>query len=404
MSILGRYIFRQAAGAVLMILVSLTIVIWVAVALRQLEFMASQGQTVMLFFKLTSLALPSLIAFIAPVAMLIAMVHVLNRLNSDSELIIATAGGASIWRIAAPLVFLAIIVSLATSAVNHWVGPQASRMLRDTASQARSDLMGQALQPGRFTAIEPRLTVHIRDRANDGKLLGLLVHDARIEGQTSSYLAEVATLVRQGEAIYLLMERGQILRRTAADAPPDVVTFQRYAIDINRFEQKSDTPLALRPRDRTTQELMNPDPNDGYWRSVPQRFHGEIHDRFASAIYPFAFVLLALAYVGQAQTTRQNRTAGLIMAVAAGFGLRMLGINAATQAAVKPGAVVFLYIVPLASCLISLIVIWWNLTPRAPLFARRSTTAPAPGLAPAAAPAVSAKAGRRTKAAARGAS
>ena len=55
-TILGRYIFRQAAGAVIMILVSLTVVIWVAVALRQLEFMASQGQTVGLFFKLTTLA------------------------------------------------------------------------------------------------------------------------------------------------------------------------------------------------------------------------------------------------------------------------------------------------------------------------------------------------------------
>lgn len=367
MTILGRYIFRQAAGAVLMILVSLTVVIWVAVALRQLEFMASQGQTVALFFKLTSLALPTLIAFIAPVAMLIAMVHVLNRLNSDSELIVATAGGASIGRVAQPLIALAIIVAIACAGVNHAAGPMASRMLRDTASQARSDLMGQVLQAGRFTAIEPRLTVHIRERGDDGRLLGLLVHDARLEGQISSYLAEDAALVRQGETIYLLMERGHILRRTSATAPPEVVTFQRYAIDINRFEQKSDTSLALRPRDRTTVELLNPDPNDPYWKTVPQRFRGEIHDRLAASLYPFAFVLLALAYVGQAQTTRQNRTAGLITAVAAGFGVRMLGINAATQAAVKPSAVIFLYLVPLVSCLLSLFVIWRNLSPRAPV-------------------------------------
>jgi lipopolysaccharide export system permease protein len=366
MTILGRYIFRQAAGAVLLILVSLTVVIWVAVALRQLEFMASQGQTVGLFFKLTSLALPSLIAFIAPVAMLIAMVHTLNRLNGDSELIIATAGGASTWRLAKPLMALGLIIALGVSVVNHWVGPIAGRMLRDTASQARTDLMTQVLQPGRFTAIEPRLTVHIRDRAPDGKLLGLLVHDARQDAQSSSYLAEQATLVKQGGAVYLLMENGHIVRSSGVNASPDVVLFERYAIDINRFEQKADAGFALRPRERTTEELFNPDPNDAYFKAVPQRFRSEIHDRFAGALYPIAFVLLALAFVGQAQTTRQNRSQGVIIAIATGFGVRMLGINAATQASVKPSAVIFVYLVPIVTAIIAAAVISSNMRPRAP--------------------------------------
>jgi hypothetical protein len=42
MSILSRYVFRQAAGALLLILLSLTGVVWIAVALRQLELMTTQ--------------------------------------------------------------------------------------------------------------------------------------------------------------------------------------------------------------------------------------------------------------------------------------------------------------------------------------------------------------------------
>ncbi len=371
MTILSRYIFRQAAAAVVMILVSLTVVIWVAVALRQLEFMATQGQNFSLFFKLTTLALPSLIAFIAPVALLIAATHTLNRLNGDSELIIATAGGASTWRFASPLLALALLVSLCVSASNHVIGPWSNRLLRDTAIQARTDLIGQVLQPGRFSAVEPKLTVHIKSRSDDGTLIGLLIHDARDEKQATSYLAERGSIVKQGQAVYLLMENGHILRKPAADGPADVVVFQRYAVDINRFEQKADVGLLIRPRERLSHELLNPYPKDPIWIAFPGRYRSELHDRIANGLYPFAFALLALAFVGQAQTTRQNRTLAVVLAIAAGFGCRMLGINAATQATVKESAVLMIYAVPIGTAVLAALAISWNMRPQSP-FRRRA--------------------------------
>src|SRR5882757_7807927 len=151
MRILSRYVFRQTAGALLLILVSLTGVVWIAVALRQLELMTTQGQDVMRFLAMTSLAIPSMTALIAPVALLIASIHVLNRLSSDSELIVMTAGGMPAWALLKPLVLLALLVAFGVSCVNHAVGPWTQRMLRDIAAQVRTDLMTQVLQPWKFT-------------------------------------------------------------------------------------------------------------------------------------------------------------------------------------------------------------------------------------------------------------
>ena len=296
MTIISRYIFRQAFGAVLMILGSLTVIVWLAVALRQLEFMASQGQTTALFFKLTGFALPSLIAFIAPIALLIAVVHTLNRLNGDSELIVTTAGGASTWSLAVPLLALALIVAIFMCATNHFLAPWANRALRDLLVEARADLITQVLQPGRFTSPEANLTVHIRERASDGTLLGLLVHDARDEKQVTSYLSERAALVRQGQSVFLMMEKGHIMRRQDAAGAADVVVFDRYAVDINRFEQKADQSLLVKPRERPTPELIWPDPNDPFWRDLPGRYRSELHERFAGTLYPFAYVFLALGF------------------------------------------------------------------------------------------------------------
>ena len=94
-TILSRYLFRQTAGAVLLILLSLTGVVWIALALRQLNLVTTQGQDAWVFIQMTLLALPNLMALIAPIALLVASIHVLNRLNGDSELIIMTAGGGN---------------------------------------------------------------------------------------------------------------------------------------------------------------------------------------------------------------------------------------------------------------------------------------------------------------------
>ena len=107
MSTIGAYVLRQATGAFLLIVLSLSGIVWIALALRELSVVTSDGQGAFVLFKMTTLALPNLMAVVAPFALLIAVIHTLNRLNSDSELIVLTASGATIWTIARPLLLLA---------------------------------------------------------------------------------------------------------------------------------------------------------------------------------------------------------------------------------------------------------------------------------------------------------
>ena len=118
MTIFGRYLFRQAANALLVILLTLTLVVWLATALKELSLITSQGQGILLFLQMTMLSLPSLMALIAPNAMLMAALYTLDRMNGDSELIVMTASGAPIWRIGAPIVALASIVAIVVLIAN----------------------------------------------------------------------------------------------------------------------------------------------------------------------------------------------------------------------------------------------------------------------------------------------
>jgi len=346
-SILFRYIFRQAAGSVLMILASLTGVVWIALALRQLNLVTAQGQETWLFIKMTLLALPNLMALIAPIALLVSIIQVLNRLNGDSELIVTTAGGGTVWTIARPLLALALLISIAVSLVNHFAMPWSLKLLRNYVIQVRTDLISQVIQPGRFSTPENNLTFHIRDRDLAGTLHGLVMHDARDEKSISTYLAERGHLIKQDGGGYLVMEKGHILRRPKSGDPVQIIAFESYAVDLARFEAKEQGG-DLKPRERYYDELVNPAADDVIAVKQKGLLRAELHERFSSALYPFAFVLIAVAFIGHAQTTRQNRIQAIIAAFLVATGIRLGGLAGINIVALKAHLFWMPYAIPLA--------------------------------------------------------
>ena len=94
--------FPHPFGAFLLVLVSLTAVIWVTQALHDFDLVTSQGQTILVFMGITGLIIPLLVLVIAPIALLIATAHALNKLSTDREIIVMNAAGMSPWLCSAP--------------------------------------------------------------------------------------------------------------------------------------------------------------------------------------------------------------------------------------------------------------------------------------------------------------
>ncbi|CFX37460.1 Permease YjgP/YjgQ family protein [Candidatus Filomicrobium marinum] len=365
MSIISKYVFRQAAGALLLILLSLGGIVWIALALKQLNVVTSQGQDGWLLLKMTTLALPNLLAIIAPFAMLIAVMHTLNRLNGDSELIVLTASGATVWTTARPLIALALLVTMAVGFVNHIGMPWSLRLLREYIIQVRTDLLTQVIQPGRFSTAEKGLTFHIRERTPNGDLRGLIINDTRDKKLSQAYLAEVGQIVKQESGAFLVMTDGHILRRAEDSDAAQIIEFQKYAINLAALDENEPSHVDYKPRERYLDELLNPAPDDKTYHAQPGLFRAELHERFANPLYPIAFVLIALAAVGQAKSTRQNRTEGVILGFVAATGVRMGGLAVNNLVALNPVFIPLLYALPILACIAALALVVHNARPRA---------------------------------------
>ncbi len=355
MTLFSRYMLRQVTNAFLVILLTLTCIVWLATALKQLDLITSQGQGLLLFFQMTMLSLPSLVALIAPNAVLMAALYTLDRMNGDSELIVMTAAGAPVWRVCSSLVIVASMVSIAILLSNLFLNPVCMRGLRTFITQVRADLISQVIQPGRFSSPESGLTLHIRDRSPTGELLGLLVHDERDPKQVMSYLAERGRILSNDEGSYLIMFDGYVHRYDAEDKDKTVqiVAFDQNMLDISELAPKEAQGRKLEPKEKSIGALLSASSDPEISPSDYGHFRYELHERLATPLYPLAFIFVAIALMGQVRTTRENRWGQILAAFGIAVGLRVAGITAGNLVTLNAWAVVLVYAIPVGAILVA---------------------------------------------------
>jgi lipopolysaccharide export system permease protein len=355
MTLFSRYMFRQVTNAFLVMLLTLTAIVWLATALKELDLITSQGQGLVLFFQMTMLSLPSLMTLIAPNAVLMAALYTLDRMNGDSEIIVMTAAGATVWRLCSSLIALAAIVSVVILLVNVFLNPACMRALRDFITQVRADLISQVLQPGRFSSPESGLTFHIRDRSQTGELLGLLVQDERDSKQVMSYLAERGRIITNDDGNYLIMLDGYVHRYNAEDKDKavQIIAFDQNMLDISEFAPKDISGIELRPKERSMGGLIYPPADDKIAKTNYGLLRAELHERLSTPLYPLVFIFVAIALMGQARTTRENRWGQILTAFGLAIGLRVAGLTANNLVVLNAWAVVLVYAIPVGAILIA---------------------------------------------------
>ena len=78
-------------------------------------------------------------------------------------------------------------------------------------------------------------------------------------------------------------------------------------------------------REKFIWELLWPRPDDALYVAQPDQYRSEISDRLAAPLYPLTFIILACAFLGPPQTTRQSRTLAMLGMIGAVAALRLTG-------------------------------------------------------------------------------
>src|SRR6202035_3970585 len=116
-------------------------VIWFTQAMRDFDLITSQRQTMFVFVGITGLIIPLLVMMLAPIAIVMAVAHVLNKLSTDSEIIVMNAARMSPVRLWWPFVAAAVVVSVLVGVIAAYISPLSLPALRDWGAQVRADIL-----------------------------------------------------------------------------------------------------------------------------------------------------------------------------------------------------------------------------------------------------------------------
>jgi lipopolysaccharide export system permease protein len=333
MNTVSTYVFRQALGPLLAILGALAAIAILTQGLNQLDIIITNRRAGFAFAWVTILALPQLISLILPMAVFIAVVYALNRMQSESEVAVLYGAGVSRQRIARPIMQLATIAALVHLAINVVIQPAAFEERREVFYALRTDIASSLIEEGSFTFPTEDLTLYARERGGGGEMRDLLINDARPEFPIT-YTARAGAIVTIDGRPSIVMRDGQVQRQTE-DGTVDVLDFDRYVLQLGEDFQEPEI-FFLKSSDRTLYQLFFPDMTSHYDQRNVEQFLAEAHARLSAPLLNLALAMVALAGVLMGEFSRRGYGRRIMVAAIIALLIRLLALAVQAAAVDEP--------------------------------------------------------------------
>jgi lipopolysaccharide export system permease protein len=338
---INSYITKQLLTAILIVVVSLTCVIWLSQSLRFVDMIVNRGLPLATFTYLTMLLLPTWLSIVLPIAGFSGVIFIYNRMTGDREMVVLEASGLSPLQLARPAIFLSVGITLICYVMTLYLIPLSYRAFKELQFQIRHNYTDVLLREGVFNTIANDITVYVRARQKTGELNGIIVHDGRDPQQKVTLIAERGALVITESGPRIFMQNGNRQSREKTTGRTSLLYFDRYTVDLGRT--KSVTHRAWRDQNELYLfELLNPTEKE----TLPRNFNeyiAEGHYRLSSPLLGLALPLLALSVLLRGEFSRRGQTWRILIAVSLAIVLEGFGLGTKFLAAKQPWMIPAMY-------------------------------------------------------------
>ena len=350
---------RQLVVSSLVVGSVMTGVIWLFIAVRAVEHIVNRGVSVKLFLHLSMLQVPNFIVHIIPFAVFIATLFVYSRLNSDRELIVLQAAGASPATLAKPALTVAFIAVLIGYALTLYVTPKSYQGFRNLQWDIRYSFAHVLLKEGVFNSISDKITIFIRERKGRSELRGILYHDTTKADKPVTIIAERGILTKSSDGARVTVFDGNRQEIQQQNNNLSILYFDRYTLNLSGFTPKPSSRFR-EARERMVEELLRLKIKDVGNPKDFGKFKVEAHQRITTPINTFLFSLVALVCLLLGDFSRRGQAKRVILASVVFFTLWVSNLGIISLSAKNLQMIPFLYVFSLAPVFILLTLLFLN--------------------------------------------
>lgn len=161
--IISKYLLQNIFPYFVFSWLLLSVILFVQQASRYSDIFFNTFLPKNLIWQLSLALIPNVVAFTAPMAVLIGVIIGLSKMQGDSELAAIRAAGVGNLRIAFPIIILGILLSLLAVFINLKGVPFAARVVRKVALQTALYKLESPLEPGVFNTEINGFTIYVKN-------------------------------------------------------------------------------------------------------------------------------------------------------------------------------------------------------------------------------------------------
>jgi lipopolysaccharide export system permease protein len=316
---IDRYLIRQVFFATLFAVAILCGVLVLGNIFKQIRpLLVEKGLPLSVVGSLVVYLLPFTLVYTIPWGFLISVTMVFGRLSSDQEIAVMRGGGLSYYRIAAPVLVLAFLLSIFCLWLNGTQSPHSKARLKQIIYDVAKEDPMQFFEPGVVQSRIKDQILFVEERAGESSIKGL--HIYQMEEKNGGVRA--AAYIHAGEVDFDLSPDSKRF-----DLDLKNVHGETYGDDgqMQYFQAAEISPWTIpcfdkRPSEAKPENLDNARLSE-LIANPPNGLESEILDSFALERirrYSFSLAPMALAFIAiplSLQSRRKDSSVGLGMAL-----------------------------------------------------------------------------------------
>ncbi len=321
LKLLDRYVIRETLLPTLLGLLVFTFLLQLRPVMEVAEKLLAKGVPALTIGHILLTLLPQALGITIPMAVLVGLLVALGRLSADRETVAVQACGVSVFRLARPVMVVAVAAWAATSWVLISWMPDANQTYREIVYDIVAARAENEVRPRVFFEDFPNLVLYVRDNAPEGRgWRDVFVADTRKPNQPEVFLADRGYLVldREQRRVDLVLERGT-RHSSPLDNPEryEVQQFARMTMGLDPETVFPRTGLQKGENEMTIADLR---------REIARReaqgiqTHNQVMTIQKKFSIPVACLVFALLGLGLGVTTRKDgKQSSFVVAIAVIF-------------------------------------------------------------------------------------
>jgi lipopolysaccharide export system permease protein len=244
-TILDRYVAREVLGPFVAGVGLLTFALVTGRLLKLTEMVVNHGVTLRDVLSLIGFIMPAFLELTFPMAVLLGVLIGFGRMSGDRELIAARASGVSLYRLAVPVLMVALLVWALSTWFAFSLRPWANARLQDRLFDLTQTNSAAGFKDKIFNRNFPGLVVYVDEISpSDQTLKGVMISDARNPSQQNTIIARDGIIIpdKRHKAITLRLFDGSIFGVEQQSNTSHVTSFHIYDLSVRPGEELGAPP------------------------------------------------------------------------------------------------------------------------------------------------------------------